>query len=73
MPRDPAKSSGREVEDVVKTIENSAKRIMLNTDSGTQIFNDLEAYLRKHSLPLEIIQNITRNNAAAFFNISIDG
>ena len=65
----PAKASAEDVKDIVSCYGNYLSRIMLNTDSGTQFYDNLYAFIQTDEPGREIKEKITRSNAERFFRI----
>jgi hypothetical protein len=65
----PIKASTEDVKEIVSRYGNYLSRIMLNTDSGTQFYDDLFTFIQSDELVREIKEKITRSNAERFFRI----
>jgi predicted metal-dependent TIM-barrel fold hydrolase len=65
----PVKASAEEVKDIVSRYKNYLSRIMLNTDSGSQFYENLYTFIQSDDLDREINEKITRSNAERFFRI----
>jgi predicted metal-dependent TIM-barrel fold hydrolase len=63
------KATAAEVLEIILDNEESIPRIMLNTDSGTNVFDDLYFFIQSAELSDEIIKMITRTSAERFFGI----
>ena len=65
----PVKASAEDVKDIVSHYENYLSRIMINTDSGSQFYDNLHTFIQSDDLDKEIKEKITRSNAEKFFRI----
>ena len=65
----PVKTSISDVLDIVSRLGNDLSRMMINTDSGTQFYDDLYTLVLAPEPDLEIKEKITRSNARRFFGI----
>ena len=63
------KATAKEVLKIIRNNDESIHRIMLNTDSGTQVHDDLFMFMQSKDLPDDIITMITRTSAGRFFGI----
>ncbi len=63
----PEKVSAEELTAMLNAYPEAMDRIMVNTDSGTQIFKDMEAFCDFGVLPEGVTRKITRDNALAFY------
>ncbi len=64
----PQKTSVAELEHILATHQNGYNRIMLNTDSGSELFDDLHGYAKTAPNTAEA-QRLFRDNARLFFNL----
>ncbi len=65
----PVKASIEDVKDIVNRYGKYLSRIMLNTDSGTQFYDNLYSFIQSDELGRDIKEKITRSNAERFFRI----
>jgi hypothetical protein len=65
----PVKASTEDVRDIVNRYGNYLSRIMLNTDSGTQFYDNLYMFIQSAELERAMKTKITRSNAERFFRI----
>lgn len=65
----PVKSTGRDVLRVIENHPGSVHRLMVNTDSGDEFYEDLYHLHRSEQLPQALKARLVRDNALGFFGI----
>ena len=65
------KATAKEELQIIRNNDESIQQIMLNTDSGTQVYDDLFMLRQSADLPDNIITMITRTSAGRFFGIRL--
>ena len=65
----PAKTSWNELKRIVARHGDQIPRIMCNTDSGSEFYDDVVRFSRNAELPAAIREKIFHRNAARFFSI----
>lgn len=67
----PPKSTLGEVQKIVETYAALTGRIMLNTDSGNPLYEDLYRIVTSEDLSVSLKSALTRDNACRFFGIDL--
>jgi predicted metal-dependent TIM-barrel fold hydrolase len=63
------KTSWAEMKNILSIHSDRIDRIMCNTDSGTEFFEDVLKYRYSADMPLDVLEKIFYKNAANFFKI----
>lgn len=69
----PVKASVRDVGEILLHQKEVASRVMLNTDSGIEFYEDLYGFVCGLETDSEMETALARDNAAAFFGIPAEG
>lgn len=65
----PAKTSWHEMKIIIDEQQHRIERIMVNTDSGSELYDDVVNYRYSQDLPEEILQKLFFSNAARFYGL----
>jgi predicted metal-dependent TIM-barrel fold hydrolase len=65
----PVKTSWGEMKSILSICPDQIDRIMCNTDSGSEFFEDVVKFCRTDDLPLAIREKVFYRNAAQFFTL----
>lgn len=65
----PTKSSTDEVLEMLAKYPRALHRVMLNSDSGSEFYEDLQLFVAAQSLPAESLVRLSRDNALTFYRL----
>ncbi len=67
----PSKSGFNDLKKIIDRYPEYQDRIMCNTDSGSDFYEDLNTFINDSSFPENVRNRFARENAAAFFNLTV--